>query len=387
MHPVKIVLASLFLLGAFMACVYKAGGNEAAPGTQPAPVDMMTNAIDANSGVAAGLTYSGMCDGSAGAALDDKTFVVATDEANSNGTNVLNVYLFEQGGAPVRVVDLTPALVPDPNNKDQHDPEHSEADIESAARIGNRIYWITSHGHNSKGKRRVDRYRFFATDVEGAGANISVRLAGAPNPRPAYMNLLKDMAGDPKLGSFNFKQLDESNIAPESGGVNIEGLCATRDNKLLIAFRSPLSNGKALLVPLENRDEIIEGTSAQARFGAPVQLNLGGSGIRDIAYWKQKDLYIVIAGPAGDKGPFHLYQWSGKPEQEPQLIKDKDGREINLSGLSPEGIVIHPTASMFFILSDDGDLPMKSPSLGKVSLNKELPDKERLFRTLQVTLP
>jgi hypothetical protein len=342
--------------------------------------------MQSDPGITVGLVYSGMCDGSAAAALDDKSFVTASDEANSDSTNALGLYLFEQGGAPVKVVDLTSSLVPDPKNKDQHDPDNAEADTEGAARIGNRIYWIASHSHNKKGKRRVDRYRFFATDVEGTGESISLRLAGSPGVLPAYMNLLKDMEGDSKLAQFNFKKLDEANIAPESGGINIEGLCATRDDKLLIAFRNPLGGGKALLVPLENRDEVING-KASAKFGTPIQLNLGGLGIRDIAYWNRKDLYIIIAGPVGADDAFKLYQWSGKPDAEPQLMKDKDGREINLSGLNPEAIVIHPTSNMFLILSDDGDLSMKSSSTGKISENKDLPDKERLFRSLRVSMP
>jgi hypothetical protein len=33
------------------------------------------------------------------------------------------------------------------------------------------------------------------------------------------------------------------------GGLNIEGLAATPDGQLLIGFRNPLSEGKALLLP------------------------------------------------------------------------------------------------------------------------------------------
>jgi hypothetical protein len=362
--------------------------NKAAQGAKPDSGNASSVELTV-AGVAAGLTYSGMCDGSAGAALDDKTFVVATDEANSNGANVLNIYLFDQGGAPVKSLDLTASLVPDPKNKEQHDPDpdNAEADIEGAARIGNRIYWIASHSHSRKGKRRVDRYRFFATDVESDAGSVSLRLAGSQKVFPAYMNLLKDMGSDPLLSSFELKKLDDSNLAPEGGGVNIEGLSATRDNKLLVAFRSPLKDGKALLVPLENPNELIEGKQAQAKFGNPIQLNLGGLGIRDIAYLNTKDTYIILAGPAVSEGAFKLFQWSGKLDQEPQLIKDKDGREINLSGFNPEAIVINPASSTFLILSDDGDLSMKSPGTGKTGENKDLPDIERLFRTLRLALP
>jgi hypothetical protein len=340
----------------------------------------------------AGLTYAGMCDGSAAAALDEQTFVVASDEATlkqgpTPQRNVLGVYRIDQGGAPLQTVDLSAALAPEPNNPAQHDPEHVEADIEGAARIGDRIYWITSHGHNSKGKRRVDRYRFFATDLVGSGPNVALRPAGTTGPFPAYMNLLKDMSGAAQLAGFKLGELDAGNKAPEEGGINIEGLCATRDNKLLIAFRSPLTQGKALLIPLENGDDLITGKTAQAKFGAPLQLDLGGLGIRDIAYAKAQDVYLIIAGPATADGPFRLYQWSGNSAQPPIVSKDKAGNEISLSGLNPEALVVYPNSNRVLVISDDGDVKMRSPSLNTTLDNKELPDAERLFRTVWLTLP
>ena len=42
-----------------------------------------------------------------------------------------------------------------------------EADFEDAARIGNRIYVIESHGRNKDGKLDRARYRFFGMDVAG----------------------------------------------------------------------------------------------------------------------------------------------------------------------------------------------------------------------------
>ncbi len=377
----------------FCQCALETGKSGAA--TTPAPASAPTTGVTpAGPGVsfAAGLTYTGRCDGSAAAALDEQTFVVASDEATlkqdaTPQKNLLGIYRIDPGGAPRQTVDLTAALAPEPNNPAQHDPEHVEADIEGAARIGDRIYWITSHGHNAKGKRRVDRYRFFATDVSGSGANSSLRLAGTSAAFPAYMNLLKDMSGDPQLAGFKLAELEAGNKAPEDGGINIEGLSATRDNKLLLAFRSPLTQGKALLVLLENANDLIAGKAAQAKFGVPVQLDLGGLGVRDIAYWKSKDVYIIIAGPAGSDGTFRLYQWSGNPAQSPVVIKDKTGNEINLSGLNPEALVALPNSNRLLLLSDDGDLKMKSPSLGTMLDNKELPDAERRFRTAWLTFP
>jgi len=284
------------------------------------------------------------------------------------------------------MVDLTPTLVPDPTNKAQHNPkpEDAEADLEGAARIGDRIYWIASHSHSNKGNPRVDRYRFFATDIDGKGADISIRLArlaGAPKPFPAYMNLLTDMAAAEGLKDFKFGELDKSPTIPEKGGINIEGLTATRDGKLLIAFRSPLSDKKALLVPLENPDELVEGKTEQARFGAPFKLNLDGLGVRDVAYWKQKDIYLILAGSVGSESVFKLYQWQGSAEQQPTLLTDRDGRPINFDGLNPEALVVLPNSNTIQVISDDGDLRINPMPPGKSDENKKMLSKERLFRT------
>jgi len=51
---------------------------------------------------------------------------------------------------------------------------------------------------------------------------------------------------------------EASHLAPKTpGALNIEGLCATPDHKLLIAFRNPLPQSKALLIPLENPEQVI----------------------------------------------------------------------------------------------------------------------------------
>ena len=47
--------------------------------------------------------------------------------------------------------------------------------------------------------------------------------------------------------------------------MNIEGLCPTPEGELLIGFRNPIPGERALIVPLKNPGELIEGKPA--RFG------------------------------------------------------------------------------------------------------------------------
>src|ERR1700742_377918 len=76
--------------------------------------------------------YAGMCDASAGIGIDAERFVVVNDEDNT-----LRAYRRgerDAGGS----FDLTSFLKPD--------SENPETDLEGGARIGERVYWITSHG-------------------------------------------------------------------------------------------------------------------------------------------------------------------------------------------------------------------------------------------------
>ena len=136
-------------------------------------------------------------------------------------------------------------------------------------------------------------------------------------------------------------------IAPElPGGLNIEGLSATPTGTLLIGFRNPVPEGKALLVPLENPAEVI--TGEPARLGAPIALDLAGRGVRSIEYVAGRGEYLIVAGPAGDGGVFGLYRWSGNSGDPPLPVPGAD-----FSGLQPEALTQDGKGSVW-IFSDDG---------------------------------
>jgi hypothetical protein len=298
-----------------------------------------------------------MCDASGAVSIGDR-FLVANDE-----DNVLRVYASGKPGERLQEFDLTGFLAPE-------DDEHPEADIEAAARRlaggGERIYWIASQGANKNGKARPARRRFFATDVAVDGAG-NVRLTPAGQP---YRGLVEALAAAPALAKW--KLAEAAKLAPEQpGGLNIEGLAATPDGRLLIAFRSPLADGAALIVPLLNPDEVVAG--APPRLGEPTELALGGLGVRSIEYDETTGGYLLVAGPPGKDGAFRLYRWSGTSEPSPI-----DG--VELEGLRPEAL-IRLDASTVLLLSDDGDEPV-----GGVDC-KDAPAAQRGFRSVRVTLP
>ena len=281
-----------------------------------------------------GPSYSGMCDASAAVAIDAETFIVANDEDNT-----LRVFRRNSAGrepaAPIAEADLSGFLKP------QGKPE---TDIEGAARLGDQVYWITSHGRNKSAKLRPSRYRFFATKVTRNGRQITIEPTGKP-----YMRLLDDLLADERLAKYKLKAASKK--APKAkDALNIEGLCAVPNRGLIFAFRNPIRKGKALLVPLKNAADVVAG-AARAEFGKPIELDLAGLGVRSIEYDELNRRFIIVAGPyKSGVGDFRLYHWSGDPAQVPKHVK------LDFAKLNPEALFIYPGGgkNRIHILSDDG---------------------------------
>lgn len=297
--------------------------------------------------------YSEACDASAAVRLDDaRHFVAATDD-----DNVLRVYDVHKPGLPVGRLDVTTFLDPD-------DPDHSEGDIEGAARIGDRIYWIGSHGRSSTGKPRKVRRRLFATRL--------VPHAGGPRLEPVgrpYRHLLRELREAPAFASFGLDAAAER--APEApGGLNIEGLAPTADGDLLAGFRNPIPEGRALLVRIHAPHALVDEDEARAHLSVGGWLDLGGRGIRAIEPLPSQGGYVIVGGTWDDTRDFALFVWSGAPADAPRRVP------IDLGGLNPEEVIVGETDAdgvMLTLFSDDGT---KGCKLAPVS--------ERRFRSVDV---
>jgi Protein of unknown function (DUF3616) len=322
-------------------------------------------------------TYRGACDGSAAIALDQNFFAVADDDSN-----VLNVYRIGQADAVKELerdlnvfLDAPTKKKPGPDGK----PAFKEVDLEGAARIGDRIYWIASHARDSKGEAEPGRSRLFATRI--------VPQADGPRLEPvgsgAYKDLREAMFDDAKLKkklkpfklSGAYAPGKEEGPAPESkNGFNIEGLAATPDGRLLIGFRNPRPGKKALVISLDNPAEVVDAGKAPV-FGNPWQLGkLEGRGIRRIEWIN--NTYVIVAGPHGDaeesdiEPPFALFTWSGKEgDAKPVMMKVKLPDDF-----APEAVFAIPGSSNMMLLSDDG--------------TKKCKDADKLQKSFQaLTLP
>ncbi len=277
-------------------------------------------------------TYTGTCDASAVALLDDGRFIVASDESEDD----LNIYDFKNKSMQ-SVVKLDDFL------------EHpkSEADLEGVTRIGDTLIWIGSHGRNKKGEFRSARHVLFATGP-----------SGNPQGTP-YRNLAENLSNHPKLAELNLKHAirfeDEGRfhgLAPKQSGLNIEGLAATPQGKLLIGFRNPLSVDKrAILVPMTNPIKVLK-EGEQPEFEKPILLDLEGLGIRSIEYVSGTHAaYYVLAGPKCD-GKVFLYRWSGKTGEAPEELRDFGKR-------AAEGLALGPNGKRLFIVIDNGKEEIK----------------------------
>src|SRR5690349_5598619 len=131
------------------------------------------------------LQYSGMAAASGAVAVSSNLFVAADDEEND-----LRLYRNDRSGAAFREFDLNPFL--------GTFGKHAEADLEAGARLGQRAFWIGSHGRSREGESRPNRCVLFATEIRGQGEALKLSPIGHP-----YRRLLEDFENDARLERFH----------------------------------------------------------------------------------------------------------------------------------------------------------------------------------------
>jgi len=294
-----------------------------------------------------------MCDASAAVILTDDLFVVADDELN-----VLRVYSLARGGMPLSTLRLDAFL--------QVNRSSPEADIEGAARIGDTVYWIGSHGRNKQGKERGSRERFFATKIT---------VTNTPHLQPfgsPYKNLEADLIAAPQLKKYHFNEA--SLLTPkEKGALNIEGLAATPTGSLLIGFRNPLHKKKAVLVPLLNPEALVSGKAATALLGDPLELDLAGNGVRDFVLSGAE--YFIIGGSYKGGGASEIFHWDGKSKGA-KLLYRWEPHTVNAEAI----MAVPGKPGELLVLSDEGN----KRKLGIEC--KDLPETSRHFKSLLIQL-
>ncbi|MBL8339717.1 MAG: DUF3616 domain-containing protein [Rhodoferax sp.] len=289
------------------------------------------------------------CDGSALVALGGGLVLVASDENNV-------VRLVDLGAAVPEVraeFDLGPLLRPELNRKGRP----KEADLEAAARVGDVIYWIGSHGRDRGGDAEPSRQRLVATRWDSSSRQL------LPIGRAATSMLEVLTRGESALASALRAAAAQPHLR---GGLDVEGLAATDRRTLLVGFRSPLVDGKALVVEWLNPEPATE-RGEPATFGPPMWVDLGGRGIRDMAARKDGSV-LLLAGPAGTRGDWRLHSWR---------VGDASATEMPVqlpAGVAWEGVAIDPDTARLWLSADDGDS-------GRPAC-KDRPPAERSFRLI-----
>jgi len=345
-------------------------------------------AASANNGTVTTQFLTGTSDASTAIPVGGTFFLEADDE-----NQVLRLYDSGKSGLPVAGFDFTSSL-----GLTQTDGSGvlREVDLEASTRVGDSIFWLGSQSNSDDGKSRPNRDRVFATDITGTGASTTLSYGGRYNfLREDIINW--DVTNGHGKGA-NFYGLAASaatNVgSKQTNGYNIEGLeIAPNNTTAYIAFRAPQvppsGRANALIVQVTNFASLISasggGTEGSAQFGAPIELDLGGRGIREIRK-NANNQYVIIAGPAGDAGAapndFRLYTWDGNPNSAPQLRAATFPASFN-----PEGIISIPdnltNTSQIQFVSDDGNSVLYNDGTAAKDLSE---NNFKKFRTDSIKL-
>ncbi len=303
-------------------------------------------------------TYRQTCDGSGAIALDAMHFLDVNDE-----DQIARVYVRGSDGGPIQTFDLNAGLGTLANQ---------EADLEEVARIGNRLYFITSHARRASGQLDRARYHFAAFDLGGSAPAFTLTPVGSTGllldqmldsanwdtPNTAIISALTT-ASD--LSSAN-----EPTLAAEAMGTNIEAMTRGENGQLLIGFRNPHPGG-AIVVALANPDAVIAGQTARFAWGALVSV-ASNQGLRAMAVSDERAGYWLLSGPTAGSGTFSLYEATdvkGTPALR-QTVPATLG--------SPEAIVTYAGTPDIQVVIDMGDA-----NVGGVSC-KDASPSARSFR-------
>jgi hypothetical protein len=194
-------------------------------------------------------------------------------------------------------------------------------DLEGATKDGTHFYVVSSQSRpKAADKAGIVKFKF---DAQSQEIEAVESISGLKS------FLIENVADLREMGDVKAKD----------GGVNIEGIAwDPRRNRFLLGLRSPVIDGRAILIPLRLRDtrgafsiDNLEVINSKA-----IRLPLGGVGIRSIEYDGRSNIFRIISGSAEDQDQtdFGLWEWNGdEAHPAPREINRFDRK------LKPEGVV------------------------------------------------
>lgn len=276
------------------------------------------------------VTYwpAGISDASAAIALDDDYMVIGDDE-----TNLLYVFDRKHSGLPVTTWDFNQGnlLALTDGTTGNWKELDIEAGVTSPATTG-KMYFMGSMSNSSSFNLKPNRDRIIAVTVSGTGSATTFANAGYVSGLRAQLVTWGDANG------YNFTASAADGKDPKTiDGFNIEGMVFGPDNTTMyIGFRAPLvptaNRTKALIAPIQNFETWFNNgaPTGNATIGSPIELDLGGRGIRDIIRLSN-GTYVIIAGSYDGTQVAAAYRWTGNASDAPSLISGLD-----ISGLNAE---------------------------------------------------
>ncbi len=202
------------------------------------------------------------------------------------------------------------------------------------------IYALTSHSRNAEGEQKKSRDKL-----------VRFRVSGERMVEPMLLRSLKPalLAAHPALAAAA-----EIRDVKNNGGLNIEALEMSADGEqLLIGFRSPLIQNRALIARVENLAAMFDAGEPPRIAPSLITLDLGGEGIRTLCYFSMLGGYLIISGPvARATGQFQLWFWrggEGAPAQRVSVAGLAGFEQVE--GMSPATI---DGQQRIIMVSDDG---------------------------------
>ncbi len=223
------------------------------------------------------------------------------------------------------------------------------------------VYAITSHARTEKmGRLSTARQKLVRFRIKGERVTES---AVAPKLRSCIAE------NDPVLAKAS-----KTKGRGGTEGLNIEGLTFNKGgDQLWLGFRSPLKKGRAIIVVIENPQDIFEREAPQLA-KREILLDLNGAGIRGLAYTPRLNGYLILA--AKEKKPLKLWFWSGKRGDAARKVKIKGVKDLRTAeGITPVKL---GDAEGILIFSDEGGTGKGEPAryvllrYSQLSIGKEL---------------
>ena len=199
-------------------------------------------------------------------------------------------------------------------------------------------YYVISSQADPKDGPQNSLVRF---DYDPATKSIRGTPEVLPDLRTFLLNGVPDLAA-------------EGSKPGTKGGLNIEGLTFDPvNNRLLVGLRSPLIQGRAVIIPIKIENPRAPLTAANLKLLSPstIQLELDGQGIRDIDYNPQLKSFTILSGATDleKKTEFGLWEWNGDADL--SKAENVPKRELSLDDRAkPEGITNFTVNGKQFVL-------------------------------------